>query len=360
MPTASSKSILDSREEIAKLDLSNALGSIEALADQVKEAWTGTQSISFHPTQEIRNVVVAGMGGSALGADVAKHLFKDKITVPFETVNSYHLPKYVNEHTLVIVSTYSGSTEEVLSAGKEAAAANAQIMYICAGGELAEWGKAANYPGYIINPKSNPSNQPRMAIGYSIIGLVGLLSKAGIVSLTQEEINDVITTILRVSDDMKVSVSQDNNLAKLLAFHCIERRPVFVASDFLSGAIHVSTNQFNENAKIFADYKLVPEINHHLMEGLQFPKSNALNHLFVFVTSALYEPRIQKRMQLTQEVVTKNEIETFAIPLTAETKLTQAFELITVMAYANFYLSMLEGIDPSPIPFVDWFKAQLK
>lgn len=352
--------ILDSRSEIAKLDHSNALGSVEALAKQVDHAWESLKTITFTATAPVKNVVVAAMGGSALGADVAKHLFKDRITVPFEVVNSYHLPGYVNENTLVVLASYSGTTEETLSCVKEAIERKAQCMFICAGGKLKEQGEANHWAGYVIDPKFNPSNQPRMAIGYAIIGLLGLLSKAGVFELTEAEVGEVIATIVRQSEALSVEVKTADNQAKLLAFECVERRPILVVSDFLTGAGHVSTNQFNENAKIFADYKVIPEINHHLMEGLKFPKSNAGSHFFIFFTSELYDDRIQKRMTLTQEVIGQNDIETFEVRLKSETKLTQAFELITLMAYTNFYLTMLEGIDPSPIPFVDWFKDQLK
>lgn len=354
------KSILDDRQAIAKLDLSNVLGSIEALTDQVKQAWDSLKNLSFAPREKIQNVIVAGMGGSALGADVAKHLFKDRLTVPLEIFNSYHLPSYANPGTLVILSSYSGSTEEVLSCASEAQKLGCQVMFICAGGKLAKIAEDNGWVGYIINPEFNPSNQPRMAIGYAIIGLLGLLAKAGVFSLSQQEVDEIILTITRVDDEVNLEIPQANNLAKLIAFECLERRPIFVASDFLSGAAHVATNQFNENAKIFADYKIVPELNHHLMEGLKFPKNNALNHLFLLINSDLYEPRIAKRMSLTQEIITQNEIETYEIRLKAETKLTQAFELITLMAYANFYLSLLEGINPAPIPYVDWFKTQLE
>ncbi len=356
MPTP----ILEDRSAIAALDKSNALGSVESLAKQAHHAWESLAAISFTPKTPIKNVVVAAMGGSALGADVAKHLFKDRITVPFEVVNGYHLPAYVDESTLVVLASYSGGTEETLSCAQEAIAHNAQAMFICAGGELQKIGLTNNWSGYIIDPQFNPSNQPRMAIGYAVIGLLGLLSKAGVFALSEAEVGEVIATIVEQGKQLSVEVPSADNQAKLLAFECLERRPVFVVSDFLTGAAHVATNQFNENAKIFADYKVVPEINHHLMEGLQFPKSNALSHFFVFFTSDLYESRIQKRMTLTQEVVTQNEIETFEVRLKSPTKLTQTFELITLMAYTNFYLTMLEGIDPSPIPFVDWFKDQLK
>ncbi|MCC6710963.1 MAG: SIS domain-containing protein [Candidatus Pacebacteria bacterium] len=353
-------SVLDSKEKIAELDKSNMLGSIEALSDQVRDAWEKTRHLSIEGKEKIEKVVLVGMGGSALGGDVFKHLFKETLTVPFEVYNSYTLPNYADENTLVILASYSGTTEEVINCVQQVKDRKTLVAIICAGGELAEIAKTNNYPSYIIDPVYNPSNQPRMAVGYALIGLFGVLNAAGITQIADEDIEEVINTIIRTSENLNVETKQEDNKAKLLAFACVERRPVFVGSEFLVGATHVAANQWNENAKMFADYKVVPELNHHLMEGLRFPKTNATTHFFIFFNSHLYLPSDQKRMKVTQQVVENNDIETMSINLESETKLTQVFELITLMSYAGFYVSMLEGIDPSPIPFVDYFKDELK
>ncbi len=352
--------ILDSREAISKLDLENMMGSIEELGNQVQHAWEELKSITFTPKAEIKNVVIAGMGGSGLGADVIKHLFKPELKVPLDYVHDYTLPGYVNENTLVMLASYSGTTEEINSCGEQAQKAGAQIMVIAAGGDLEKLAHENNYTIYKINPKYNPSNQPRMAIGYAVFGTIGLLSKAGIISLTDTDIQAVVTTIQKQIADCKVETMGEENPAKALAYMMVDRRPVFVASDFLEGAVHVSTNQHNENAKAFVDYKIVPEIDHHLLEGLKFPKSNATNHLFVFIQSMLYHPKNVIRMNLTQKIVDANEIDTIAIPLKAHTRIEQVFEMLTLFGFAGFYLAMLEGINPSPIPFVETFKVDLK
>lgn len=352
-------SALDSREKIAQLDASNMLGSVEALADQVQHAWDTLSKLEVSVPRTIENVIVAGMGGSALGADVFKHLFADVLAVPFEVYNGYTLPAYVGKNTLVVLASYSGTTEEVLHCAQQVKEKGAMAFVIAAGGKLAEIAKEEQYPAYIINPVHNPSNQPRMAIGYAVFGLIGLMAKAGLVTLTDEQVSEVVSTIIQTSELLGPETTGEKNQAKLLAFTCLGHRPILVASEFLIGAAHTATNQFNENAKIFADYKVIPELNHHLMEGLQFPESNSGTHVFLFFQSALYGKRNQKRVLLTQEIVEKNHIDTIQIKLQAETKLAQAFELITLMAYTNFYVSILEGINPSPIPFVDWFKAEL-
>lgn len=350
---------LDDRASIATLDASNMVGSVESLAKQVADAWSATRSLSFTPTAEIRSVVVAGMGGSALGADVIRHVFKDQLTVPLEIARDYTLPAYVNQHTLVILASYSGTTEETLSCAKQAESAGAQVMVISAGGELGELAKTHNFTHYTIVPTHNPSGQPRAAIGYAITGTIALLASAGIVAVGEEEINTVVQTIEEITTECAVEKSQDNNPAKLLAFEMLDMRPLIVVADFLEGAAHVAANTTNENAKAFADYKIIPEINHHLLEGLQFPKTNTSTHVAIFVMSLLYHERNRTRMEITQKLAEENHFTSLQVPLKGPTKLAQAFELIALFAHASFYLSMLEGIDPTPIPFVDKFKAEL-
>lgn len=345
---------------MAKLDESNMISSIEHLGQQIDHAWKDIQSINFSPTAEIRNVVVAGMGGSGLGADVIKHLFKDQLTVPFEVVHDYTLPGYINQHTLVLLSSYSGTTEEVLACAKQAEKHTTQIMVICAGGDLSRLAEEKGYPIYKIDPKYNPSQQPRMAIGYAIFGTIGLMSKAGVLSVTDAEVGETIATVSNMVEVCKPEVSDEKNPAKMLAFSMFDKRPVLVVSDFLEGVAHTAANQHNENAKMFVDYKVLPEINHHLMEGLRFPNSNAHNHIFVFVQSKLYHQKNQLRLSLTQNIVEDNEIETLKLDLEAQSQLAQAFEMMSLFGFTSFYISMLEGINPSPIPFVDKFKAELK
>lgn len=351
--------ILDSREAIGKLDKSNMLGSVEALYKQLTHAWEDTQNLSFTASANIENIVLAGMGGSALGADVIKTLYKHELEVPFDIVREYTLPAYVNEHSLVILASYSGTTEEIVACAHDAVHKKAQVMVIAAGGTLIDLAKEHNWTYYQIEPTHNPSNQPRMAIGYAVFGTICLLGKAGLLQLTKEEVDQVAATIKDTVDRSGVEVPQDNNPAKLLAYTAFDKRPIYVAAEFLEGASHVVCNQTNENAKAYADYKVIPELNHHLMEGLRFPSSNKETHVFVFFNSDLYNVRNQARMKLTQQIVEDNNIETMMIDLKSESKLQQVFEMIALVGFTTFYLAMLEGIDPSPIPFVDKFKDEL-
>jgi len=358
--TKENQSILESRQNIAKLDKSNMLGSIEELGRQIEQAWADTRNLNIPIQNEIKNVIIAGMGGSGLGADVIKSLFKQELKVPLDFVHDYDLPNYVNQSTLVILASYSGNTEEILACAQDARNRQAQIAAICAGGELAQFAKKYNYPMYQINPDHNPSNQPRMAIGYAVFGTIAMLEKAGIINLSDSQVGAVVATIDRQIKECTVEIEHTENPAKALAYTMIDRRPVIVVSEFLEGAAHVAANQFNENGKVYVDYKVIPELDHHLLEGLKFPISNASTHVFVFVESQLYRLENILRTQLTRKIVDDNQIDTMAVPLKSSTKIEQVFEMIVLFSFAGFYLAMLEGIDPSPIPFVDQFKIDLK
>ncbi|MBP7768504.1 SIS domain-containing protein [Candidatus Woesebacteria bacterium] len=353
--------ILDSREDLAKLDASNVLLSIEQFGSQVQQIWEIAKGLTFDPSyKEVTNIVVAGMGGSALGTHVIQSVFKDELRVPVTIVPDYEMPQFVNEKTLVIASSYSGSTEETIAATQDAIRKGAKITGITSGGKLAELLKSHGYPVLVFDPIYNPSNQPRMGLGYSIFGQIALFAQAGMLKIDEAAYTRVLEAIAAAHLISGVGVKSDTNPAKILAYEITTHIPVVTVSQHLEGVGHVFANQLNENAKTYSEYRVIPEINHHLMEGLRFPKQTDDVLLFFMIHSKLYGENNALRVKLTEEVLEKNHIEFRTLDLTSKTKLEQAFEMLTFGAYTSFYTAMLHDIDPAPIPWVDWFKDQLK
>jgi glucose/mannose-6-phosphate isomerase len=352
---------LDSREEISKIDINNALGSIEQLGSQVQQIWQDAKSLHFDESyRSVKNVIVAGMGGSALGTHVIQTVFKDELHIPVMVVPDYELPSYVNGDTLVIASSYSGTTEETLAAVEDAKRKGAKIAGITSGGKLAEFLRSNNYPALVFETTYNPCNAPRMALGYSVFGQIALFAQAGLLKITETEYEAVLKTIADQHLQLSADVSQETNLAKILAFEMLGRTPVIMVAEHLEGVAHVFANQLNENSKTFSEYRVIPELNHHLMEGLQFPETNGTNLLWISVCSDLYVIGNQKRITLTEQVLEKNKIEYKQYKLTSQSKLEQAFELLILGSYTSFYLAILHNQNPTPNPWVDWFKAELK
>lgn len=352
-------SILDSREEIKKLDISNLLGSAEALPNQIQDAWEQTQSIQFPSNYpNVKNIVVSGMGGSALGSLIIKRLYKDELTIPLEVYSHYHLPAYVNSDSLVLLSSYSGNTEETLAAAQQAIAVKAKVAVITGGGKLADLAVEHKWPMYLIDAKFNPSKQPRMAIGYAVFGQLSMFAKMGLINISGEQVLNLVDKLKELVKRLGPEIK--NNPAKMLAYTTFDKHIVFSAAEHLIGAAHVFNNQVNENAKTLTTEWHLPEFNHHFLEALSFPKFNKENTIFLLFNSPLYNERVEKRFPLTKQVIETQDYQAELILSTAPTKLEQVFEIITLGSFVSVYLAFLYKIpNPAEIPNVDWFKAQM-
>ncbi|MBU0597516.1 SIS domain-containing protein, partial [Patescibacteria group bacterium] len=309
---------------------------------------------------KVDNILINGMGGSGLGGHIIKSVFTEKIKVPFEVINSYTLPGYVNSHTLYIISSYSGTTEEPLNTFNEARRRGAKILVISSGGTLGRWAKKYKLPGYVFNPRFNPSNQPRMGLGYSVAGQLAMLKKCGHVNISDNEFKKVINVIVSLHKQFGTGVTAPRNKAKQLALKLKNRIPIIIAAEHLSGNAHAMANQLHENSKTFTPYYLISELNHHLMEGMQFPPSNVRSLMWVFIESPLYLQKIQKRFKITKRVLDKYKVSYLNYSVRQKARLAQVFEVLVFGSYVNYYLAILGNVNPSLIPYVDYFKKELK
>lgn len=352
---------LDNQNLYKKLDKGKVAESIELLADQVRDVLEVAHLIKIPSDySKINKVVISGMGGSNLGARIIESIFSDTIKAPIVIVAGYEVPQIIDKDTLYVLSSYSGTTEEPLSTYKEVKKRGAKVLAITSGGKLEKLMMKDNIPGLIFKPKFNPSNQPRLALGYSIFGMAVLLAKSGLFSILPDDIRRVIN-FLELNDRLyRPTKEQKNNAAKQIAVKLQHKLPILVGAEFIAGNLHTLRNQFCETSKNFCSYLILPDLNHYAMEGLAFPKSNSKNLIFVFVDSLLYDKRIQKRSELTKQVIKKNKIETISIKLKSKTKLGQAFELLQFGTWVTYYLGILNEVNPVEVPFVDWFKNNLK
>lgn len=347
------------KELIDRLDSGKIYESVLSFPKQIEHAAEMAKDFTLPDDyRNVKNVVVAGMGGSALGARLIDSLEYEILKVPMEIVNDYHLPSYVGENTLIIASSYSGTTEETLSGYEEARKQKAKLLTISTGGELADRAKKDGIPSFVFKPMFNPSNQPRLAIGYSTVSLMAIMAKLNLIVLTDEQIKQLIKTAEKSNQQYKIENA--DNQAIMLAKRLEGRIPVLIAAEHLFESTHTTKNQISENAKTFSAHFSIPELNHHLMEGLGFPQTNKDTLLFIFYVSDLYHQRIKERFELTRQLVDKVNIPTFVFTVQSATRLKQVFETIQFGNFYSFYLAMVNGVNPAPIPTVDWFKQELK
>ncbi len=298
------------------------------------------------------------MGGSTLGSDVIRSSCFGTLKVPFTIVNGYHLPAYVDKSTLVILSSYSGTTEEVLSAAAEARKRGALITGLTRGAKLGTFFRRNNYPWYQIDGEANPAGQPRMGLGYNVMGQIGLLAAAGQVPVNRNEIADVVAHLSRCTKALDPDVPVKRNDAKRLAASLYGRFPVLVGASHTVGSMHAFTNQLNETAKVFATYFPIPELNHHLLEGLKLPRE-VRRATFVFAGSNLYDPAIVKRGRMTREIVRRRGLRAVSFTVSGKSLLMQAMDVLVFAGYVSFYLSVLNGVNPLEIDTVNEFKKKL-
>lgn len=324
--------------------------SLELFPEQLLQTWNDVKNIVVNKV-DLQNIIVCGMGGSRFTPMTVKYLFADRIKLPYEIIDGYHLPAYANEKSLVILSSYSGTTEEVISCANEAIAKKCTISSVTSGGEIAKMSKENNWSSYIFNPTNNPSGQPRLGGGYMLMGHAGLLKSYGLLDLSDEEVIASVEFIKNIKKD-------DQRIKDTINF-MKDKIVYLIASEHLRGFVNGFANQINENAKAISDFRIISELNHHLMEGLANPSYFKKSAGFVFIKSNLYSDRIQKRYPLTREVIEKQGIPTFELNLNGPDKLSQVLEGFVISGYSTYDLSKYYGVDALKIPWVDYFKKAL-
>jgi glucose/mannose-6-phosphate isomerase len=355
---------LNNLKDYKKLDSSMIAESIEYLPDQFRQALRDGELIKIPKEYaRINKVAINGMGGSNLGGRILQSCFKDIMKAPLLIEPGYQVPAYVDQNTLFILSSYSGTTEETLSVYKEVKKRGAKILAITAHGKNNKLEKIMlkdDIPGYIFHPEYNPSKQPRLGLGYSIFGTLVLIAKSGLLKIKIKDVEKIIANLEIRSRLFKREEPENINFAKSAALKLYKKIPILVGAQHLTGNLHAMRNQINECSKSFCAYLELPELNHYAMEGLIYPAGNKNNLVFFCFDSKLYHKRIQKRSTLSKEIIKQNKIEYLDYELQEKTKLGQCFELLQLGSWVSYYLGMLYNVDPVKIPYVDWFKEKLK
>lgn len=331
----------------------------ELLPQQVTMAWNETSEIKIPASyKKVQNIVFVGMGGSALGAHLIKSVFAQRLSAPFEIVRNYTLPGYVSSKSLVILSSFSGTTEEVLHVAKLAKEKKAKILIITSGGNLSKMMKKDKIPGYVFEP-GELAKQPRLGLGFSVVGVLGLLKQAGLLKVTSAEITKMKRAMDDVVDNSALDVHTKNNPAKTVAHALHNKAILVVAAEHLVGNAHVLANQINESGKQYATYMELPELNHHFLEGLDHPKGFFNKFVVLMVQSELYNKRIQKRFDITADIFEEQGGEVVDYIAGGDTAIEECGELIQFSGFVSCYLAMLSKVDPYGIPFVDDLKKRM-
>lgn len=344
------------QEAIQAYDRSDMLGKIRSFASQLREALELARAVSIpYSAEDIRNVVVAGMGGSAIGGDVVRCLTYEEIRVPVAVVRHYLLPRYVASDTLVFVSSYSGETEETLSAFRQAIEAKAKIVCISSGGTVASMAKEHGFPLVTI-PEGYP---PRSALGFLTVPVLETLARLKLISA----IDDALTETIALAEELarRYGPDKSDSLAVRIAERLLGKIPVIYGSVVPTEAAALRwKGQISENGKMLAYANVFPELNHNEIVGWGLNRDLQHKLQVVYLRDRGDHERVVHRMNVTAEILRGQTNDIIEVQSEGESLMARLFSLILLGDFVSYYLALFNKVDPTPVDNITYLKNRLK
>jgi len=347
-------SIIESVERIRAADPGNMLDRVKDLGKQVRDAWELAKSAKIPPAYaDVRNITLVGMGGSAIGGDFAASLLADELKIPMSIHRDYGLPAYVGRDSLVIASSYSGNTEESLSAFELAQKRGAKILVLTTGGKIADLARAANYPMVTFSYKA----QPRAALGYSLGLVLGCLVKMGFVRDLGSDIDAALADLAKIEE--RVHEGARSNDAKRMAIELYGRIIFAYGAGVMGVMARRVKGQWNENAKNWSAFDVMSELNHNAVVGFPHPPIARDALTVLLLRSDRDNPRHKIRFDVTAELLDRAGVAHKTLRFSGQSMLSEVLQMVMFTDYVTFYLALLNGADPSEVKSIDFLKDRL-
>ena len=347
-------SVIESVERIRAADPEDMLGRIKELGKQIRDAWKIAVTSTLPPAYaDVRNITVTGMGGSAIGGDLAAALLADELKVPMSVHRDYGLPAYVGRDSLVIASSYSGNTEETLSAFEEARKRGAKVLALTTGGTLATQARASNYPVVTFSYKA----RPRATLGYSLGLVLGSLTRLGLVRDLSGDLDAAVADLAKLEE--RVHEGARTNDAKKLAIELYGRIVFAYGAGVMGVMARRVKGQWNENAKNWSAYDVMSELNHNAVVGFPNPQIAREAISVLMLRSDRDNPRHKVRFDVTRELLDRASIQHKSLQFAGSNMLSEVLQMTLFTDYVTFYVALLNGADPSPNTSIDYLKERL-
>jgi glucose/mannose-6-phosphate isomerase len=325
--------------------------NIEGYTRQLADALKIGQAVDLvRPGSDIRNILITGMGGSGIGANLVESLTFGRIPIPITVCKGYNIPQFVSPHSLFIACSYSGNTEETLAAIQKAMLKRAHIICITSGGKMLELAKEYNL--YFIQvPGGSPS--PRAMLGYMMISLLNALYHTNLIGAAF--IKETENAIEYLDRGEKAIQAQ----AELIAKKLVGRLPIIYCDGRLHAMALRFQNQLNENAKQLAHVNTFPEMNHNEIVGWQFPPNILSQCQVIYMYSDHDHVRVEKRMEICREIFEKKSNPIIDIIGEGASLLEQYYYLIHLTDWISYFLAKENKVDPDPVEAIDFLKSEL-
>jgi glucose/mannose-6-phosphate isomerase len=347
---------LDDPSAFKEIDRSDMLSHIVGLPSQVQNAWELGRELPLPPWEGIERVVVAGMGGSAIGADLVAAYTASTCRVPLIVHRNYSLPAWAEgPGTLVLASSHSGNTEETLDAFKTALARGCLTLALATGGELA---RSCQASGSLLW-RFEHTGQPRAAVGFSAGLLLAALARLGLIPNPEDELRGAVQAMAVQAETLAAGVPAAGNPAKRMAGQLFGRWVTVVGADLLEPVARRWKTQINEVAKAWASFEPLPEADHNTLAGSANPEDAVAHTMVLFLRAPSCHPRNQLRTNLTKKAFMLEGLNTDFIDAAGDTPLAHQWTTLHFGDYTAYYLAMAYGVDPTAIPAIEMFKSEL-
>jgi glucose/mannose-6-phosphate isomerase len=348
--------ILDNWQSFSELDPNGMHSEIERLPDQLREAWEIGSSLSLPDWTGIEQIIIAGMGGSAIGGDLLRSYALPIAKLPITIWRNYDLPAFAGgTETLIICSSHSGNTEEVLSAFERAVKVGARILAVTRGGELGRRAREGGVPLWTFEH----DGQPRAAVGFSFGLLLAAISHLGIIPDPSVELLDAVELMKAKRGKLGIEILTVNNSAKRLSGQFMGRWPTIIGADHLAPVARRWRTQISEIAKSLGQFEEIPEANHNMVAGVEMPEGVFKNTMVVFLKANGYHPRNIVRTDVTKELLMVEGMNTALVHAGGETRMAEQWTTLHFGDYVAFYLAMAYGVDPTPVHAIEELKREI-
>jgi len=346
--------IMDDMGKIREVDRSNMLSFCVNAAKHYQKATKISEKTSLKYSKPT-NIIVAGMGGSGIGGELLKDWARDKAPVPIVVSRDYSLPVYANEQSLVLIVSYSGETEESLSAFLDAIKKKCMIYCISLGGSLLEFAEKLGVP-YLRVPSGMP---PRAALPYLFTPLLKTLEKARIVSGVSEDLSEATKILEQISGENAPEKLTRENFSKTLALGIDESVPVVYGFGVYRSVAQRFKQQFNENSKIPSKWEFFSELNHNEIVGWE--KAGKLAKCFstIFIRDTNEPNELRNRIETTK-LLMRSESKMFEVWAQGKSTLAKMLSTICIGDFASVYLAILRKVDPTPVKTIKLLKEKMK
>lgn len=353
---------LDDLSFMKQIDTQDMLGHIDGLPDQLQTAWNLSQTQPFEGFKplkgSLRQIVICGMGGSAIGADLIAAAVMDTCPVPIFVHRDYGLPGFAKgPETLVICSSHSGNTEETLDAFDVAVKNGCRVLAISTGGELAEQARDAGFPVW----QFAHNGQPRAAVGFSFGLILGALSRLGLVPDASDEIVGAVKAMKFQSAALTAESPIPRNPAKRLAGQLMGRWVTVFGAGALAPVARRWKGQLNEVAKTVANFEFLPEANHNTLAGILYPPEVVPPHVIsLFLRAPSDHPRNRLRLDITRRTYMLEGLNADGYTAKGDSTIAHIWTALHFGDYMAYYLAIAYGVDPTPVDALVNLKAALK